>query len=52
VVLLAGLLLEPLELLERALAGLVEQTGLDVRRQIDRVDAEVAAIVELDGRVA
>ena len=40
---LAGLLLEPLELLELALARLVEQALLDVGRQLDREDAEVAA---------
>ncbi len=39
---LAGLLLEPLELLELALARLVEQPLLDVGRQLDREDAEVA----------
>ena len=49
---LAGLLLEPLELLERALARLVEQPLLEVRGQLDREDAEVALVVELDGRVA
>ena len=51
VVLLAGLGLEPLELLERALARLLEQPLLEVRRDLDRVDAEVALVVELDGRV-
>src|SRR5205085_183431 len=49
---LARLLLEPLELLELALAGLVEQTLLDVGRQLDREDAKVTgAVVHLDGRV-
>src|SRR5256885_7914836 len=49
---LAGLLLEPLELLELALSGLVEQTHLDVGRQLDREDAEVAGVVvHLDGRM-
>ena len=48
VVLLAGLLLQPLELVERALARLVEQAGLEVERQLDREDAEVPLVVELD----
>src|SRR5581483_2455857 len=48
---LARLLLEPLQLLELALAGLVEEPFLDVRRQLDRVDAEVAVLVHLDRRV-
>ena len=48
---LAGLLLEPLELVELALARLVEQALLDVGRQLDREDAEVALVaVELDRR--
>src|SRR5204863_3077385 len=51
VVLLAGLLLDALELVERALARLVEQALLEVGWQLDRVDAEVARIVELDGGV-
>ncbi len=46
---LAGLLLELLELLELALARLVEQALLDVGGQLDREDAEVArAVVHLD----
>src|SRR5205085_5573848 len=49
---LAALGLEPLELLERALARLVEEALLDVGGQLDRVDAELAVVrVELDGRV-
>ena len=52
VVLLAGLLLDPLELVERALARLVEQPLLEVLGELDREDAEVAGVVELDGRVA
>ena len=51
VVLLAGLLLEPLQLLERAFACLVEEADLDVLGQVDREHAEVTAIVELDRRV-
>src|ERR671925_23664 len=50
---LAGLGLEALELLERALARLVEQALLDVGRQLDREDAELAVVrIEFDGRVA
>ena len=49
---LAGLLLEPLELLELALARVVEQPLFDVGGQLDREDAEVALVVHLDGRVA
>src|SRR5919109_759130 len=50
---LAALGLEPLELLERALARLVEQALLDVGRQLDREDAELAVVrIEFDGRVA
>src|SRR5579884_4005073 len=52
VVLLARLLLDPLELLERALARLLEEALLELARQLDRVDAEVARLVELDGGVA
>src|SRR5436190_2535730 len=48
---LAGLLLEPLELLELALAGVVEEALLDLRSQLDREDAEVAAVVHLHGGV-
>ena len=50
-VLLAGLLLDPLELVERALARLVEQPPLEVLGQLDREDAVVARVVELDRRV-
>ena len=50
-VLLARLLLDPLEVVERALARVVEQADLEVLRQLDREDAEVALVVELDGRV-
>ena len=49
---LAGLLLEPLELLELALACVVEQPLLDVGGKLDREDAEVALVVHLDGRMA
>ena len=49
---LARLLLEPLELVELALARVLEQARLDVRRQLDREDAEVAHVVHLDGRMA
>ena len=52
VVLLAGLLLDPLELVERALARLVEQAALEVLGQLDREDAEVARVVELDRRMS
>src|SRR4029453_17178326 len=49
---LAVLGLERLQLCERALARLLDQALLDVRGQLDRVDAEVALVVELDRRVA
>ena len=49
--LLAGLLLEPLELLDLRLHRLVEQPLLEVVRDLDRVDAELALVVELDDRV-
>src|SRR5439155_17251233 len=49
---LSRLLLDPLELLDRALAGLVEQALLDIARQRDREDTEVALLVELDRRMA
>ena len=49
---LAGLLLEPLELLELALAGVVDEPLLDVGRELDGEDAELAVVVHLDGRVA
>ena len=48
---LARLLLEPLELVELALARVVEQALLDVGGQLDREDAEVAFLVDLDHRV-
>src|SRR3954471_5684149 len=51
VVLLTALLLEPFELVERALARLVEQAHLEILGDLDREHAEVAAVVELDGRV-
>src|SRR5512133_3616477 len=40
--------LDPLQLLECALARLVEQPLLDVGRKLDRVDAEVPLLVDLD----
>ena len=40
------------ELLDGALARLLDQALLDVGRKLDRVDAEVAEIVELDHGVA
>ena len=50
---LARLLLGLLELGQHALARLLEQPPLDVRRQLDREDAEVALLaVELDHGVA
>src|SRR6185503_3129548 len=49
---LAVLRLDCLELGDRPLAGLVDQALLDVRGQLDRIDAEVALVVELDRRVA
>ena len=52
VLLLAGLVLEPLELLDLGLHRLVEQPRLEVARDLDRVDAELALVVELDDRVA
>ena len=52
VLLLTGLLLEPLELVDLGLHRLVEQALLEVRRDVDRVDAELALLVQLDGRVA
>jgi hypothetical protein len=51
VVLLARLLLDPLELLECALARLVEQALLEVGGQLDREHAEVPVLVELDRRM-
>src|SRR4029079_554243 len=52
VLLLAGLLLDALELVDRALAGLLEQARLEIRRDVEREDAELALVVELDGRMA
>ena len=52
VVLLARLLLDPLELVERLLARLVEQAHLEVLGQLDREHAELALVEELDGRMA
>src|SRR5262249_1018695 len=49
---LAVLGFDPLELLQRALARLVDETLLAVGRQLDRVDAKVALLVDLDGGVA
>jgi len=51
VVLLAGFLFDPLELVQGALAGFFEQARLEVLGQLDREDAEVSQVVELDGRV-
>ena len=51
VVLLARLLLDALEVVDRALARLVEQAHLEVGRQLDREHAEVALVVEDHGRV-
>jgi len=48
---LAGLHLERLELLEFALARLVDQPLLHVGRELDREDAEVSFVIELDHRV-
>src|SRR5215211_5399615 len=48
---LAVLGLEPLQLFDGALACLLDQPLLDVRGQLDREDAEVAAVVEVDRRV-
>ena len=45
------LLLDPLELVERALARLVEQPALEVGGKLDREDAVVARVVELDRRM-
>ena len=49
---LAVLDLEPLELLERSLPGLLDEPGLDVRGELDREHAKVAVPVDLDRRVA
>src|SRR5207253_1702068 len=43
--------LECLELFELALTRFVDQTLLDVRWELDREHAEVALLVDLDGRV-
>ncbi len=51
VVLLAGLLLDPLEIVDRMLARLLEQPQLEVLGQLDREHAEIALVVELDGRM-
>ena len=48
---LARLLLDALELVERALARLVEQPLLEIGRHVDGEDAELALVVELDRRV-
>ena len=50
-VLLAGLLLDAFEVVDRTLARVVEQAHLEVRRQLDREDAEVALVVEDHGGV-
>ena len=52
VLLLAGLLLDSLELLDLRLARLVEQALLEVGGDLDREDAELALFVELHDRVA
>ena len=52
VVLLAGLDLEPLELLDCVLARLLDEPLLEVARDLDRVDAEITLVVELDGGMA
>src|SRR4029079_14811294 len=52
VLLLAGLLLDALELVDRALARLLEQTCLEVIGDVEREDAELALVVELDRRMA
>src|SRR6188472_2419710 len=51
VLLLARLLLDPLEVVDRALTSLVEQARLEVARDVEREDAELPLVVELDGRV-
>src|SRR6185503_5042360 len=48
---LAVLSLDSFELFQRTLARLVEEPLFDVCRQLDRIDAEVALIVDLDRRV-
>src|SRR6476619_3702314 len=52
VLLLARLFLDPLELVDRALTGLVEQARLEIARDVEREDAELTLVVELDRRVA
>ena len=49
---LAGLDLERLQLVELALTCLLDQPLLHVGRELDREDAEVSLVVELDRRVA
>src|SRR6478736_2821775 len=49
--LLSGLLLDALEIVDRALAGIVEQAHLEIGRQLDREHAEVTAVVEDHGCV-
>ena len=51
-ILLAGLLFQPLELVERAFPRLVEQAELEVDGQLDREHAKVALVVELDRGMA
>jgi hypothetical protein len=51
VVLLSRLLLEALELLKGVLACFIEQAHFEIRRDLHRVDAEVALVVEFDRRV-
>src|SRR6187551_1101929 len=52
VLLLARLLLDALQLVDRTLARLVEQARLEILGDVEREDAELALVVELDGRVA
>ena len=52
VLLLAGLLLELLELVDLRLPRLLEQARLEVAGDLDREDAELALVVELDLGVA
>ena len=49
---LAGLLLDPLELGDPRLARVLDESELDVLRDLDPVDAELALAVELDLGVA
>src|SRR5438105_258322 len=48
---LAGFCLECFELFELPLACLFDQPLLDIRRELDREDAKVALVVDLNGRV-